>query len=71
MSYFLHISCLFSDGIKNFSKILEFASGANYSFTIFLAILFPISSPVVSAVLWNTFLDAVLQHLVLFFKSIQ
>ena len=38
---------------------LQFSSGTGFGFTILLVILFPINSPVASAILWTTFLEAV------------
>ena len=49
----------FSGGITISSTSLEFSSGAGLGFTIFPAILFPMSSPVASAALWTTLLEAV------------
>ena len=37
---------------------LEFSSSTGFGFTVFSAILFPINSPVASALLWTTFLEA-------------
>ena len=38
---------------------LKFSSGADFGFTIFSGILFPINYPVASARLWNTSLESV------------
>ena len=54
-----NIPCLFSGGITISSTFLEFASERSIGFAILLAILFPVNFPVSSAVLWNTFLEAV------------
>ena len=52
----LHISCLFSGGIKISPTFLETTSGTGHGFK---AISIPISSPIASAVLWATFLEVV------------
>ena len=41
------------------SSILKFISDIGFGFTVFSAILLPINSPLPSAVLWTTFLEAV------------
>ena len=52
------ISCIFSGGTIIFLAFLKFISDTGFGFKIFLAILFTINSPVASAILWTTSLEA-------------
>ena len=54
---FFSISRLFSGVITICSIFLVFPSDTGFSFTIFSAILFLISSSIASAVLWTTFFE--------------
>ena len=63
------ISYLFSGGIIISSTFLEFSSVTSFDFTSSSAILFTVNSPIASAVLWITFWDLFIKHLVLFKAS--
>ena len=61
---------LFSDGISFSSTFLKFVLGIGFGVTIFSSNLFPLNSPVASAVLWTNFLEANLAPSSLVFEAV-